>query len=209
MNGWERFNTLAYWLMRAAYINILWILFTILGLGVFGFFPATVAMFSISRQWLVKKDTSLTIFKRFVQVYKQEFFPANGHGLIFFALGYILYVDVTFLIVSEGWVTNLWPLAVILGMIYLSTLVFYFPVKATFEIGFFGYLRQALFIGLASPVQLFTVILTAAAMVALIYVLPGLLLMLAGSVPAFLLTSMTAHTLTKARNRNDHQASPG
>ncbi|SDJ25859.1 YesL family protein [Salimicrobium halophilum] len=201
MNGWERFNTAAYWLMRAAYINILWALFTIVGLGIFGFFPATVAMFSISRQWLIKKDTSLHVFREFWRVYKQEFFPANGHGGIFLILGYILYIDVTFLLISEGWVRNIWPIAIILGIMYVSTLIFYFPIKATFHLGFFGYIRQAFFVALASPLQLFIILLTFVAMAILIYVLPGLLPMFGGSVPAFVITYLTAHTLEKARNK--------
>lgn len=39
------------WGMRLAYINILWLGGIILGLGVVGFFPATVAMLSVIRKW--------------------------------------------------------------------------------------------------------------------------------------------------------------
>ncbi|BDG36084.1 DUF624 domain-containing protein [Saccharococcus caldoxylosilyticus] len=41
------------WITRLACINILWMLFTLAGLIVFGIAPATVALFTIVRKWLV------------------------------------------------------------------------------------------------------------------------------------------------------------
>ncbi|WP_421102885.1 DUF624 domain-containing protein [Sporosarcina psychrophila] len=40
------------WITRLAYIYLLWILFSLAGGMISGFFPATIAMFAISREWL-------------------------------------------------------------------------------------------------------------------------------------------------------------
>ncbi|MFC4402738.1 YesL family protein [Gracilibacillus xinjiangensis] len=45
--------TAAEWISRFAYVNLLWIGFSLLGLVVFGFFPATAAMFALVRQWIM------------------------------------------------------------------------------------------------------------------------------------------------------------
>src|SRR5436190_181234 len=42
------------WIARLAYINLLWILFTLSGFVVFGFFPATIAMLATLRQFIRK-----------------------------------------------------------------------------------------------------------------------------------------------------------
>ena len=47
--------------------------FTMLGIGVFGFMPATTALFSVTRKWIMGK-TDIPIFKTFWQAYRGEFF---------------------------------------------------------------------------------------------------------------------------------------
>ncbi|MEC0304686.1 DUF624 domain-containing protein, partial [Terribacillus saccharophilus] len=49
------------WITRFAYLNVLWILFTIAGGFIFGFFPSTIAMFTIIRDWL-KGESGSALF---------------------------------------------------------------------------------------------------------------------------------------------------
>ncbi|GAF20232.1 hypothetical protein JCM19046_4941 [Bacillus sp. JCM 19046] len=51
------------WAMRMAYLNIIWLLFTAIGLFLFGFMPATVALFTLVRKQLLKQD--VPVFKTF------------------------------------------------------------------------------------------------------------------------------------------------
>src|SRR5690625_7900357 len=80
--GWEVGCTLNYFgngiykitmnITRFAYVNILWIIFTILGLGILGFFPSTVAMFGVFRLCVVgEKD--IDIFPLFLFKFRNEF----------------------------------------------------------------------------------------------------------------------------------------
>ena len=55
------------WVLKFFYANLLWFVFTMLGLGVFGFMPATTALFSVTRKWIMGK-TDIPIFKTFWQL---------------------------------------------------------------------------------------------------------------------------------------------
>lgn len=88
-----KFYLLLEWVMWLAYINLLWIGSALIGLIVFGIFPATVAMFTVIRHLLLKDTTGKQILKTFALTYKREFFKSNVIGLIFTAIGYLLYLD--------------------------------------------------------------------------------------------------------------------
>ncbi|WP_084028990.1 YesL family protein [Bacillus sp. J33] len=62
--------------MRLVYLNLLWIAFSLLGIVLFGFFPATAAMFSVVRKWIMG-ETDVRVFKEFWQTYRKEFWKAN------------------------------------------------------------------------------------------------------------------------------------
>lgn len=140
------------WIMWLVYLNILWIMFTIMGLGLFGFFPATVSMFTIIRQLLLKEETS--IIKTFFQTYKREFFKANGVGLILFILAYILYMDLLFLDTIQNIFFYFFQIAlIIVSILYLITLIYIFPVYVHFQLKFFQYFKHAFLIGVFSPLM--------------------------------------------------------
>src|SRR5699024_2683932 len=88
------------WLTRLAYLNLLWIAFTIIGLGIFGFMPATTAMFAIARKWL-HGEVDIPITKTFWQQYKASFFQTNILGLLLGGVGYLLVVEFRILQVQE------------------------------------------------------------------------------------------------------------
>lgn len=87
--------TFCEWVARLAYLNLLWILFTLTGFGIFGFFPATIAMLATLRQFLIKNHPPL--FQTFWQYYKKEFLTSNKLGLLIVVIGFILYMNITFL----------------------------------------------------------------------------------------------------------------
>src|SRR5690625_1995366 len=54
---------------KFAYVNILWFVFTLLSLIIFGFMPATVALFSVTRKW-VMGDMDVPVFSTFWGTYR-------------------------------------------------------------------------------------------------------------------------------------------
>src|SRR5690625_7635570 len=74
------------WVVRLVYVNLLWILFTVIGLGVLGIMPATAAMFAVVRKWLRGED-DFPIFTTYKDAYKEEFLKANLLGYILAIIG--------------------------------------------------------------------------------------------------------------------------
>src|SRR5690625_6991780 len=80
------------WVTRLAFVNVLWILFSILGLGVAGIFPATVAGLGITRKWLMC-DKEIPIWKAFKTYFNSNFLKANLTGWLLSVIGVVLYLN--------------------------------------------------------------------------------------------------------------------
>lgn len=146
------------WVMWLIYLNVLWIFFTIIGLGVFGIFPATVSVFTVIRQLLLKEDTS--IIKVFFRTYKQEFLKINGIGLILALIAYILYMDLLFLDTIQGTFFYFFQIGlIIVSILFFITLIYIFPVYVHFKLKFYQYLKHALLIGIFSPLMNLVIII--------------------------------------------------
>ena len=63
-------------IMKIAWLNGIWVLFTLGGGIVFGWAPSTAAMFTVVRKWLLGRPDA-PLFKTFYQTYKKEFFKAK------------------------------------------------------------------------------------------------------------------------------------
>ncbi|MBM7580126.1 YesL family protein [Jeotgalibacillus terrae] len=207
MSGWGTFNKASYWMIRAAYLNILWILFTVIGLGIFGLFPATVAMFTIAKQWMIEKDLSLKIFKQFTHVYFQQFVKANLYGVIFGVIAYIIYIDFMFIYSNEQLGIYLLPVIGLMAVIFTAMLAFFFPVYVHFELSFWKYLKQTFLITIASPFQYVIILLSAIALGFLITLLPGIIPLFTGSVMALIITYLTGQSLHQIQNKRKKQLS--
>lgn len=89
------FYTLCSWITKIAYINLLWIVFSIAGLLLFGIMPATIAICTVVRKWFLK-EAEFAIFPVFVSTYKQEFFSANKLGVLLLLSACFLLADFLF-----------------------------------------------------------------------------------------------------------------
>lgn len=162
------------WIMWLLYLNLLWFLFTLIGLGVLGIFPATVSMFTVIRHLLQKKDPA--IFKTFFQTFKQEFFKANGVGLLIFAIIYLLYMDFLFLDHLPSSLFGVFQIGLLLAVIvFVIVLLYIFPVYVHYELSFFQMFKHALIIGVFSPLANLLIIIGFAVLYYLYKWLPGLI----------------------------------
>ncbi|MBP1948445.1 YesL family protein [Virgibacillus litoralis] len=198
--GWEKFNMAAFWMIKLAYINLLWILFTIGGLVIFGLFPATVAMFTVVRKWM-RKESNFKIFPAFWTVFRTDFIKANGLGLLFITVGYILYYDFTFLQVNDGKLAYLLPVFIFILISYAVTLLFFFPVFVHFDLKFFQYIKQSFLVAITSPIE---TILSAVSIVLLYFaitLLPGIIPLFSGSLLAIAMTWTSFRAFRKIERR--------
>lgn len=154
-----RFYRLMEWIWRFAYLNILWLVFTLLGLGIFGVFPATASVYSVIRKWLIK-DPDTAIFSVFWSSYKAHFLGANSLGYCLIVMGYILYFNYNYLAVISGFehtfVLFFWFITV---TIYLLLVLFLFPVYVHYQLKFLQYFKAAIWVAVANPLALISMIL--------------------------------------------------
>ncbi|MGF7089061.1 putative membrane protein YesL [Kroppenstedtia sanguinis] len=148
--GMSRIFNICDWIMKLAIVNLLWLVFTIAGLVIFGVAPATVAMFSVIRKWIMGEE-DIPIFKSFWKYYRTDFLKSNLLGLTFFLIGCILYVDLKFALDYEGSFSTVFLVPVILACAsYLLTLAYLFPVFVHYEWpGFKQCIQNAFLIGIA------------------------------------------------------------
>lgn len=122
------------WIVKFAYINILWILFTLLGGIILGLFPATTAMFAVSRRWLLG-ETDIPLFKTFWNFYREDFLKSNLLGLILTMIGLALYMDYQLLYPVENAALRwLHYLFLSFTSLFLLTLLYTFPVFVHYQL---------------------------------------------------------------------------
>lgn len=174
---------------KILYLNILWVLFTILGLGVFGIMPATIAMFSVTRKWALN-ETDIAIFPTFWEAYKTEFFKANGYGLFFLGTGYVLLVAYAILGTQTG-LPYLISSYIILGLLLLLLigLIYFFPIYTHFALKPLQHIKWPIQIGLSHPLLTFFLVVgtTILGYLGMRY-LPALMIFLGASVFAYIIS---------------------
>lgn len=158
--------------MWTAYLNILWILFTIAGLGIFGWMPATVAVFSVWRK-LLAHDGKVAIFQTFLKEFKGNFFRNTLIGFILMMAGGVLVVDFLFYQTAEGILSLLTVVFIVFfGFFYLLLFIYLPPVIAHFDLKFTQYFKQAMLIGVSSPLASLSIGMVTAAILVLYYLVP-------------------------------------
>ncbi|UOQ50033.1 YesL family protein [Gracilibacillus caseinilyticus] len=149
MSGlWGGFYRISVWITRFAWLNILWICFTLLGLVFFGIMPATIAMFTIVRKWVLKEfDTAVA--ETFWHAYKQNFIRANLFGLILYIIGYFLsvFLKYTGLMSDSSVYPLLLGIFIIAAFLYVMLVLYIGPVYVHYQLSFWQYIRYAVSIG--------------------------------------------------------------
>lgn len=154
LNGkfFAKINQIADRIIYLGYMNLIWILFSLLGLGVLGVFPATAAMFAVYRQEKIHKRA--INFKLYWSYYKENFWQANIIGWILMVIGYILYLDFHLITFMEGTFADIVYSAIFaITIIYLLVLCYIFPVFTHFKLSMGKYFLSALTMVVTKPVQ--------------------------------------------------------
>ncbi|MGZ9582955.1 YesL family protein [Paenibacillus marinisediminis] len=206
------FYRLSEWIMRFTVTNLLWLLcsapfffflFTKLvmmannfpneslqmswAMGIsapFLLFPATAAMFSVARKW-VMGDTDVKLLKTFFKSYKENYKQAMIGGIFYTLLIVIMYVDYTvYMTQFESLQIVGWVMLGLLIMLFISMFNF-FSMVAHYHMKSFQILKNSILITIFSPLR---VILTTIVSVGLLYIgvrYPVVLIFFAGAVIAY------------------------
>lgn len=196
MERWQTFNNIIYFILKLMYVNVLWILFTLVGLVAFGIFPATGAMFSTIKKITAEQEKT-PIFRTFWKFYRKDFLVLNGHFFIFLVVYYFIYFDIQFLMANEGKLTFLYPIVLLISISFSITLLFFFPVFTHFKLSFLQYIKQAFLIAVTNVKELLFIFLSLVAIVVITYYLPGIILILPASVFAYVSTKFSKKAFEK------------
>lgn len=193
--GYYKFSV---WAVRLAYVNFLWVVFTLLGLGVFGLMPATTAMFAVVRKWHMD-EPDIKILPTFWKTYKQEFVKVNVLGIMLFALGYLLIMEFQILRLQESTVYMIVSFGVLAILcLYAIVLTYFFPIFVHFNLKLTDYLKWPFVIGIVHPIL--TVVLIGGILV-LYYItfitIPAILFFFGGSIAAFIIMWGASKTFPK------------
>ncbi|WP_339147499.1 MULTISPECIES: YesL family protein [unclassified Sutcliffiella] len=184
---WGGFYSISQVIARLAYLNLLWIGFTLLGGIVFGIMPATIAVYAIIRKWR-QGENDLPIVKAFWRFYKREFVKANLLGLVLAIFAYLLYLNLSLL---EGGAVLFLILRYILlfsCILFFMMALMIFQVYVNYKLSFWQYFKSALLIGLTYPHFL---LLMVVGMIILQYVfmlIPGIIPFFSISILAYMMT---------------------
>ncbi|MDN4076013.1 YesL family protein [Fictibacillus terranigra] len=192
------------WIMRLAYLNVLWIIFTLAGLILFGLFPSTAAMFEISRKW-IEGETDLPVFTTFWRTYKKEFFKVQSLGLVLVSTGVIFFVDYHYMQSHFAVKESPFLIASMFSLIvfYLIAAMFIFPIYAYFQTNLLSYFKNALILGISYPVH--SLVMAGGMVLIVVFNLrfPGFSLFLSGSLLSLWLTYIARNVFVRiAKRRN-------
>jgi uncharacterized membrane protein YesL len=172
------------WISKFAYINLLWIGFSLAGLLVFGLFPATISMFTIIRKWIMGEG-DIPVFRTFWTTYKSEFFRSNGLGLLVAVVCGLIILDLVFMKnLGDGFMNPiqiplyLFMFAVVMTMFYL------FPVYVHYNLKLIQMIKNSFLMMLISPIENLVMIAGIGAVYFVVKFIPGLGIFFGGSLCA-------------------------
>ncbi|MCM3617872.1 YesL family protein [Sutcliffiella horikoshii] len=184
MDGFYRFCLM---FIKLAYLNILWMLFILIGFGVLGLFPSTIAMFGIVRQW-IKGNADLPIFQTFWQTYRKEFGKGNMMGITYLLAGIILYIDILYFSSPKSVITLvLYYFFWVVTFLYLLLGVFLFPVYVHYQSKWWQYFKSTAMVMLMNPLVVIAFLIILSGGWLILRAIPGLIPLFSGSMIAYAL----------------------
>ncbi len=192
--------SLCNWFVRLAYINLLWILFSLVGLVVFGFFPATIAMLATLRQFLQKNDPP--VFKTFWKYFKAEFLASNKLGAIIVIIGLVLLTNINFLQSMDHKLSEmLYYPTIVISCIYLLAICYVLASYVEFERKLFTHIKNSLLLMIYNPLSSLFIIFGFAAVYYAVTSLSGLGFFFSGSLLGLIVLSSTTLAYRKIERK--------
>ena len=163
--------------MNIAYLNILWIMFTLAGLIIFGWVPSTIALYATWRKIIKNKDRRVSVFGMFFKEYKNAFIQKNMAGLLMVLGGLLISFYLSFYQQTEGIFYIIYTgFIYIICFLFINLLIYLPPVMVHFKLSFFQYFKQALMISLSSPLTTLFFYTVTILLVCIFYMFPSLIL---------------------------------
>lgn len=184
------------WMVKLGYLNVLWLFFTVLGLGVFGLFPATFSVYAITRKWL-NGETEINLFQNFKRHYFKEFTKTNSIGLIFTLLISIFIINILFYMGFQYDISKiLMSLFGLLLMVTIILILLLLPLFASVELELSDYFRSTIYMLITHPFQALVLLIFTPLYVLILFTLPFLIPFFSVSIFSVVSTWLVRNSLT-------------
>lgn len=190
------------WITFIAYINFLWVLFTLLGVIIVGLPPATLAMFTVTKKVIIERIPDVKIFPTYWQVFKDNFFSANAFIWPLYIIGYVLFIDFQYLSNLTGVMYYVMLFVFVNAAIILVIIcVYIFPVQLKFNKGILETYKLSFVIGISYPFTTITLLVTVLVLGLMLERIPGTIPFFAASLVCITITFFTNIALTKIEEK--------
>src|SRR5690625_1706242 len=170
------------WITKFAYVNLLWIIFTLLGGVILGFYPATTAMFAIIRDWL-RGRSDLPVLQTLWKYYKLDFLKSNLLGIFLNVLLALIAADIFYTTLNEQ-----------LTWTYSAFFLFFiFPIVSQFDLKVISLIKNAFLIMIINPVYSFLMIVSLVSAYFIMQSVPALFFIFGSTTYAFITTWLSLH----------------
>lgn len=185
------------WITRFAYLQLIWILFTLVGGILFGIFPSTISMYAIIRRWL-RGDTEFAIFQCFWKFYKNDFLKSNRLGIFLLLAGSIIGLDLYYIQQTSNSFLSWTSAPLFAFMILFLLFVFYvFPAFVHYELSVFLVMKNAFLIMLIHPLHSIFMLLCLASLAVIMYIIPALAFIFGASTVSFITMWLSLHAFNR------------
>lgn len=163
------------WFVKLTYLQLIFILFTIVGLVIFGIFPALAALMSVVRQWL-RGTTDKNVFKTFYGYFRQYLIQGNilGYLLVFLTSAFVIYIY--WFSQVDHLIGNILIFIVFFILFFVLVLwIYWLPILVHYELKGFQHFKYALLIGLMRPLHTISFVLFGIVIYYWSRIIPGLI----------------------------------
>ncbi|UOQ86868.1 YesL family protein [Gracilibacillus salinarum] len=182
-------------LLKLVYLNLLWFFFMILGLGILGIAPATVALCNVEKSWLEKQHLP-SIFREYWNQFRFHFVKSNGLAILLFVIGFVLYFDLKFFIDRGGMFNQtISILLFILSVWFMITVMYILPIYTKYQLKLVDYIKYAFILGMLNPLKTFGMAISAGGMIYLSLYIPQILYSLGISLTCFIVMIITLQAI--------------
>lgn len=188
---------LAVWISRLAIVNVLWIIFTIFGLGIFGFGPATAAMSSVISRW-ISSDQSFSVFRHFTNVYRNQFLKTNLIFLSSALIGAVLVYNY-FFIQANNLPFFYSVITIVMGMTHLLISITIIPLYINNHVSILELFKTSALFVIGYPLNSMVIVLAIGGLILIQLFMPGLLFFFSGSAITFVVVLRIQKVLEKTR----------
>lgn len=207
MNGTNTANRVysaTEWIAKFAYINLLWIGFSLVGLVVLGLFPSTISMFTVIRKWILG-ERDIPIFQTFLITYKSEFHRSNGLGLLVAIVCGLIALNLVFMKNFGTVFTSAIQIPLYMFMFAaVMTMLYLFPVYVHYELKLIQIIKNSFLMMLIHPLENLVMLAGMVAMFLVVKFVPGLGFFFGGSLSAAIIMAsgyLVFNKVDKKKNR--------